>query len=495
MITQDDIVYMIVTDRFADGDPDNNQLVNRSDPEGRHGGDLLGIVQRMPYLKSLGVTAIWITPVYPNPADGYHGYFPLDFQSVDPALCSPQLGASGAREVVRRFIDIAHGNDLKVVLDVVVGHTARNHPWLKERPGWFTHQWWLWGLPGFDFSHPDVTAYFTRNALEWMVMSGPDGVRIDAARHVGTDFWKVFKLFTEGLVPDCTMIGEVWDGDPAVVAPYQTEHGFGSMLDFPLQSAIVDVFTKDAHFGRLARPELSEREPAGTLNQDLAYRNAYQLTTFIDNHDMPRFFRMAGGDRDPVPALARMKLALTFLLTTRGIPILYYGTELALDGGPDPDNRRDMPWELIDAPEESDAGRRASEMLAFVKRLIAMRRQSMALRYGLLVTLYVTRSFYAFMRAFLDDVRVVAINNSDEPARVTVPIFANPRTEALIQGKLAEGVELVNALDAADRVAISSGAIQAALAPRSTAVYRTVRAPDSEVAAGLVWQARHETPR
>src|SRR5262249_14323479 len=142
-----------------------------------------------------------------------------------------------------------------------------------------------------------------------------------------------------GRCPSVTVIGEVWDADVDQVAPYQAYHGFDSMADFPLNYALVDVFAHDHEFGRIARPELSESEPQGILNQDEAYSNAYQLLTFLGNHDTPRFFHLAGGAERPAEALARMKLALTLLLTTRGIPQLYYGDELAMDGGPHPDNR------------------------------------------------------------------------------------------------------------------------------------------------------------
>src|SRR6185437_8878283 len=118
MITQDDVLYMIVTDRFADGDPANNGCVDRSDLDVRHEGDLAGIVDRLPYLQALGVTALWITPFYPNPEYAYHGYHPLDFEAVDPHLCSPRLGPKGSRQVVRRFVDTAHRHGLKVMLDL-----------------------------------------------------------------------------------------------------------------------------------------------------------------------------------------------------------------------------------------------------------------------------------------------------------------------------------------------------------------------------------------
>lgn len=482
MITQDDVLYMIVTDRFADGDPANNGDADPGAPDRRHGGDLLGIVQRLPYLRDLGVTALWITPVYLNPPDAYHGYHPLDFERVDPHLCSLELGPRGSREVVRRFVEIAREHGLKVVFDAIVCHTAPDHPWLKERPDWFNknagtpEKWWIWGLPDLNHDNINVNLYFARNVLAWMVETEVDGVRIDAARHVEKQFWSVFKLFAKGLRPEVTVIGEVWDAAVAAVAPYQAEYGFDSMFDYPLYHAMVDVFARDQGFGRIARPELAANEAPGILNQDAAYRNAYHLFTFLDNHDTPRFFHEAGGEERREEALRRTKLALTFLFTTRGIPQLYYGDELGMDGGAHPDNRRDMSWAWVDQPgAPSPEAEAARALLAFTRELVHLRHSSMALRYGLLTTLYVTPSLYAFARTFPDDVRVVVLNNAAEAVEVTVPIHANPRLPALARCSLHHGVVLASGLGRDDPVRIEDGNIRVRLPGKTGAVYQVIQ--------------------
>jgi hypothetical protein len=188
MLTLDDVSYMVVTDRFADGDPGNNFNVAPADPICGHGGDLMGIIQRLPYLAELGVRALWITPVYLNPPDSYHGYHPLDFERMDPHLCSPSLAGGGGRETLRRFVDIVHEPGFKVLLDLVVSHTTKDHPWVKERPDWI--DWngttvgkeWFEGLPNINHDNLDVNVYFVLNVLDWIAETGVDAVRIDAAR-------------------------------------------------------------------------------------------------------------------------------------------------------------------------------------------------------------------------------------------------------------------------------------------------------------------------
>lgn len=481
MITQDDVLYMIVTDRFADGDASNNGSVDPGNPERRHGGDLLGIVRHLPYLLDLGVTALWITPVYVNPPDAYHGYHPVDFETVDPHLCSPELGPAGSREVVRRFVEIAHEHGLKVLLDVIVCHTAPDHPWLRERPSWFNtdsptpEKWWIWGLPDLNHDNLDVNLHFARNVLDWMTATGADGVRIDAARHIEAHFWRVFKLFSKGLRPEVSLVGEVWDPDVAQVAPYQAIHGFDSMFDFPLYEAAVDVFFEDQAFGRLARPELGDEEPEGILNQDEAYRNAYHLVTFLGNHDTPRPFHLAGGGARTEEAMTRAKLALTFLLTTRGIPQLYYGDELAMEGGPHPLNRGDMPWSLLDGsdPDTPEAAR-AGEMLAFTRRLLCLRRSSPALRYGLLTTLYVTPTLYAYARTFTDDTRIVVLNNAWDPAEVNIPLSANPRFSKMARDTLLDGATLIDGLCPGSEVRVEAGSIRVCVPGKTGVVLRSM---------------------
>lgn len=480
MLNQNDVIYMIVTDRFDAGDRTRNLPVNVGDPMGRHGGDLLGVIRRMPYLRDLGVTALWITPVYRNPPESYHGYHPLDFESVDPYLCSRELGPPGDRGNVQQFVRIAHEHGLKVMLDMIVSHTAVGHEWTTNRRDWINwtgdspDKAWFKGLPNINHDNIDANVYFVRSMVQWLRDTAADAVRIDAARHVETEFWDLFRLYWHNLMPDTTVVGEFWDGNPQCLAPFQNLYGFDTMFDFPLYHAIRDVFIDDYPFMRLARPGLDWNEPRGILDQDKAYRDANRLVTFIGNHDTSRFFDSAGGCRRP-DAAARMKLALIFLMASRGIPQLYYGDELAMEGGFDPDNRRDMRWDLIDPVSVTgDCPKRAlaRDIHAFTRRLIALRHRSRALRHGLTVTLYLTPSLYAFARCTLDELAIVALNNSAQSADVSIPLKRNPRVPSVLREQLVEAMPFTDELDVGVRPVMRDGDLNVRLLPRSGAVHR-----------------------
>lgn len=442
MLTADDVVYMIVTDRFRDGDAGNNAYVNKGDPEARHGGDLAGVLEKLDYLVDLGVTAVWITPVYPNPPGGYHGYHPLDFESVDPGLCSASLGPTGSRQCVAEFVRRVHARGLKVVLDVVVSHTAPGHRWLRERPSWINWSGetaakrWFRNLPSLNHDNVDVNTYFIGNVMRWVDETGVDAIRIDAARHVEEQYWLLAKLYMHARRPDLTVIGEFWDGDPAAVAPFQNVHGFDSMFDFPFYHALRDVLVEGRGFERLARAGLWEGESPGVLDLDGLYRNAYRLVTFVGNHDTVRLATALGIEAEPETAMLRLRQAAALLLTSRGIPQIYYGDELGLAGGEDPDNRRDMPWHLLEGTAANGAGERGRSLHRWVRELIALRRGSLALRYGLQVTLFVSGPVYAFARVLPDEVAVVAFNAQPTATTLRVPLAMNSRLPTVVRSVL-----------------------------------------------------------
>lgn len=474
MLRQNDVIYFLLTDRFYDGDPANNFDVDRSNPQAYHGGDFAGIVQKIPYFKHLGVTALWITPVYENihlpesKSYGYHGYWPLDFDRVDRRLYTPKPGrAEGDKAYLKDLVDVLHQNGLKLILDMVVNHTGYNHPGLRNegatpiRKHWFNADFLhsdeegrMWGLPDLDQDKAEVADYFVSSILDWIDKTGIDCIRMDTVKHVERTFWQLYKQYVRGKYPDVSLIGEVLAGDVGLLASYQKYFAFDSVFDFPLQFTLSDVFIRDMSPRLLAKPNLHPFEPPGTLDRDSEYTNGNRLVTLLDNHDLSqRFFSTCldrCGGHEP-SALRLMKLSLSFLLTTRGIPQIYYGTEIAMQGRGDPDNRRDMPWEVFGGGLSPTSDRALeAEVFEHTRRLLHLRAANEALTFGTLITLYVDDFVYVYLREFQGEFAVVILNNGWEPMHhaLRVSVAGNPavppRTVALI-----EKAELVDFLDPA----------------------------------------------
>ncbi|HOW51695.1 MAG TPA: alpha-amylase family glycosyl hydrolase [bacterium] len=498
MLTQKDVIYFIVTDRFFDGDPKNNLGVDRANPTAYHGGDFAGIIKKIPYLKHLGVTALWITPVYENlhladrGAYGYHGYWPLDFEKVDPHLYTARSGiAPGSMEYVGELSDRLKEGGIKLVLDMVVNHVGYNHPALRNDPAtpirshWFNtagvssdvseQDGWMMGLPDLDQDNPEVVDYCIGAILRWIREGRIDSIRMDTAKNVERAFWQHFKTKIKGRHPDVSLLGEVLENDISRLSEFQQHFAFDSLFDFPLQRTMSEVFIRGNSFTWLASPRLSPSDAPGVLDGDTYYTNHNRLVTLLDNHDLPaRFFtealRATGGDRPA--ALKMLRLALSFLMTTRGIPQIYYGTEVALEGGGDPDNRRDMPWELFAGDKPKAQYPEARETFDHLRRLIAIRKENEALTCGSLITLYVDRFVYAVLREFDQNVVVSVFNNGADPMPETlqIPVILNPRIAPRIKGMLEKGrlTDLLGGLSAR----LTDGCLPVRLDGRSAAIFR-----------------------
>lgn len=240
MLTQEDVIYFVITDRFSNGDPANDADADTQNPEAYHGGDFSGLMSKIPYFKTLGVTAVWLTPVYVNIVDffdsaGYHGYWAIDFERVDPHLYSedPQH-ETGSRGYFRDLVEAFHDAGLKVVLDMVVNHTGYHtpgyesyphkrfgpHHFNRDQPGDPTEKW-LSGLPDLDHDQPEVADYFVQNILDWIEETGIDAIRMDTVKHVEDTFWYLFKSQIKTRHPGITLIGEVLDRRPEFIGRYQ----------------------------------------------------------------------------------------------------------------------------------------------------------------------------------------------------------------------------------------------------------------------------------
>jgi glycosidase len=456
-----DVVYLLMPDRFANGDTTNDSpakspgLIDRSKGRYYHGGDLAGVRQRLPYLKSLGITAIWLNPVYDNndrlnereTYDGqaitdYHGYGAVDFYAVDEHL--------GTVAELKQLVDDAHRSGIKIILDMVANHTGPYHPWVDDSPTptWFhgtaakhlANTWQVWTLadpystppmreatldgwfidilPDLNQSDPDVARYITQNTLWWAGVSGIDGIRQDTWPYVPRTFWRDWMTAIKREYPSMTVVGEVFDGDPSLVSFFQggrrgwdgIDTRVDALFDFPLLFPLRRAFAEGK----------SLREVAQMLSRDHLYPNAPALMPFLGNHDVGRFMNEPGATVDG------LKLAYTFLLTVRGTPLLYYGDEIAMPGGGDPDNRRDFPggWRADPRNAFEASGRTEPQQAVWshVQRLLRLRAERNDLRTARMEHLQAGEQSFVYRRGRT----VVALNNDTAAVTIHLPIASLP---------------------------------------------------------------------
>jgi alpha-amylase len=450
-VTQDDIIYFVVTDRFFGR---SKRQVEPSDTT-VHGGTLDGILEKLDYLIELGVTTIWVTPVYENiagfgSAEPYHYYWPKRFDRLDGRLLDgTRLPTSTDISTFGTFVDACEAEGMKVVLDMVVNHAGYG---AREQ---FDSAWFntggvgdvkgeLAGLPDFNHDDPRVIDFFIRNIEQWITEGRVTNIRMDTVKHVEPKFWYYFKSQLRGQYPGICLIGEVlFEGreDVAKLLEYQNYHDFDSIFDFPLCTALRQTLIYDQSLRDwLARPRLDANEPLGVLDDDNpskgGYRNANGLVTLLDNHDLQRRIMSHARTRHPGEgsglewAIRVTKLCLGALFALRGIPQIYYGTEIGLEGWKDSDDRdlrRDFPWQVI-GPDHHPLAQFAKEREIFewTRDLIRLRKQNAALKYGATVTLWSDDLVYAFLRLATQDVALVVINNGYERMQVPLLLDLNP---------------------------------------------------------------------
>ena len=396
---RDDVIYFAMTDRFANGDPSNDDGAARgcvtrggeevcyydeadvNNPVAWHGGDFVGLTEKVEegYFTDLGVTAIWISPVVlqapgivvddssPNAGlgfGGFHGYWAEDFKKVDPHF--------GTLDEYKRLIEVAHENDIKIIQDMVLNHTGYDAPLVFENPEWFNDdadcgeappqltdiRCALVGLPDFDQRQAEVVAFLNDVTSFWVDEVGIDAIRMDTIKHVEDSYWQQF--FGAGDAGDSSKVWTVGEGfygrgDAAqALSRYLNDLEFPSVFDFQLHWGLNDA---------LSSPEGSLDTLAQVFDQDSLYDDPNRLTTFVDNHDVPRFVTIAidEGGVSEAEAQERLELALGVLFTSRGTPSFYYGTEIAMQGKGDnynyvlgEGNREDMRFDEVAGSSTAD---------------------------------------------------------------------------------------------------------------------------------------------
>jgi glycosidase len=490
-VTRDDVIYLIMPDRFADGDPSNNMpkgaapgTYDRKASKAYHGGDLKGIQDHLPYFRDLGVTTLWLNPIFDNDnfTETYHGYGATDLYAVEDHF--------GSLPEFQQLVNAAHQQGIKILLDMVPNHVGANHPWATSQPapGWLhgttanhintdydyppvtdTHAveknyrsaldgWFANVLPDLAQENPLVAEYLLQNAYWWMEIGGVDGFRIDTFPYVPRTFWTTYLQRLQATYPNFFAVGEVYNFEPPIVSYFAGGHaGFDGIdthlttpFDFPMNSAIREVVNHNA----------SAKKIVDVLRQDRLYPHPELLVTFIGNHDMNRFLTDAGG------STTKLKLGFSLLATLRGIPQIYSGDEIAMPGGEDPDNRRDFPGGFLGDQHNAftQAGRTPEEqaVYAHVQELLKLRREHPALCTGELKHVVVSDDYYIFTREASEERLLIVFYKGDTAKSIAVDL-----TDTSISN--AHGFSPVNKAPVAH---LQGTQLQLQLVPQTVAIYR-----------------------
>jgi glycosidase len=455
---QSRIIYNVFVDRFFNGDSTNDEPIGDPTlvlpPADFHGGDIAGVTQKIKegFFNDLGVNTIWISPVVLNPKgaygqwnnpktkfSAYHGYWPISFTQIDPRFGTP--------EELKEMVKQAHDRGISVLLDFVAHHVHELHPYYIQHPNWTTslylpdgtlntekwdeHRLTTWFdvfLPTLDLQQPEVTAMLSDSAAWWIREYGLDGFRHDATKHVPEIFWreltrKLKVQVVQGEGREVYQIGETYGG-PQLISSYVQAGMLDGQFDFNVYDAAVGVFARQG-------------DPFTNLDNTLHTSFDYygwnnQMGYITGNQDRGRFISYAGGDlkfNENAKAAGwtryigvgddlgykKLSMLTTFNMTIPGLPVIYYGDELGIPGGNDPDSRRMMKFDGL-SPLEAATRETA-------RKLAEIRKNNLALTYGIFQTLQVNDRSYVYIRQYFDQTAIIIFNKSDEPQafRIQLP--------------------------------------------------------------------------
>jgi neopullulanase len=441
-----DVFYLLMPDRFSNGDTTNDNVegmmekANRTDKNGRHGGDIKGIVNRLPYFSQLGVTALWVNPLLENnnPVYSYHGYAITDFYRIDPRF--------GTNDDYVDLVSRCHDRKIKVIKDMVFNHASVHHWFIKDLPasdwihqfdeftrsnfraytvfddyaskydrermlqGWFDHH-----MADLDQRNTLLAQYIIQNTIWWIELSGIDGIRLDTQPYSYKEFVSDWAAAVFDEYPSFNIVGEAWLQKEPFCAYFQKDapnrDGYNSNIpvitDFPLYYAISNAFNeKDTWTEGIARFYY-------VFAQDYLYANPQNLLIFADNHDLDRIYSSLNKD------FTKWKMAMATLLTARGIPCIYYGTEILMEGLEHSGHgfiREDFPggWhgDPVNAFERSGRTSRQQEAFAFLQKLIKWRNGNPVIHNGKFTHFIPENNTYVFFRHSDQACTMVAFNNS-----------------------------------------------------------------------------------
>lgn len=452
---RDGVMYFVLLDRFENGDPTRDKKENTEWPADFQGGDLQGLINKIKanYFNDLGVNVLWISSPVDAPDGkyagvdghdytGYHGYWPTDLTKVEERL--------GDLALLKTLVNEAHAKGLKIVMDYVMNHVHQKSPTYAQHASWFydinfnnkncvcgqgcswddpnenTRCWFMPYLPDFDFTQQSARDFSVANAIKWIQDTGVDGYRLDAVKHIDKSWITELRTKVSAALPGKSfyMVGETFSDQRNVIKDYVGPTMLDGQFDFPLRAVLVKtILMRQGTFYDLD----------GFLASNTGYYGPNAIMgTFLGNHDLPRSIHLAEdqpafGDWDSGKARAwnnlpqqpsydrpyqRLALAFTALLTLPGVPLIYYGDEVGLAGGGDPDNRRFMQWTNHSADQQT--------LKAHIAKLTKLRAAHPALRRGIRKQLFLTNDVYAYEMVSGSDRLIVVLNRSDSPQSLTI---------------------------------------------------------------------------
>ena len=469
--TSEDVLYLIMPDRFANGNPENDVVdemrekkVDRTDSFARHGGDIQGISNHLDYIADLGVTAIWLNPTQENDMESgsYHGYAITDYYQIDRRF--------GSNEDFCALVEKAHEKNLKVVMDMIFNHCGSENYLFRDKPSddWFNYRsnyvqtsfktasvmdihasayekkiatdgWFTSVMPDFNQRNRHVARYLIQSSIWWIEYAGINGIRQDTHPYADFDFMSQWCKEVLDEYPYFNIVGETWLNSNVLVSYWQKDSKLAAplnsnlptVMDFPLQALMNQAFDEETGEWGGGLYKLYDYQ-----TQDLVYANPMNLLTFLDNHDTSRFVQTD----EMAKNLKRYKQAMVFLLTTRGIPQIYYGTEILMTGDKgkgDGDLRKDFPggWQGDTRNCFVENGRTAleNEAFEFTRQLLNWRKGNQVIGKGSLKHYSIQNGVYVYQREFNGKSVVVIMNGTDDSKELDLTPYQEilPRENAL----------------------------------------------------------------
>ena len=458
-----DLLYFILVDRFANGDTQNDVLVDTTDLQAFHGGDLEGVRQHLDHIQSLGADAIWLSPIYQmrttkfHGHGAFHGYWTEDLGTIAPLMGGEEDLGSLTSEMSKR--------DMSLILDIVYNHTSFDAPLRSEKPDWFhpdkTIEDWndpvqlttyqVHGLPDLNQSNPDVYNYLLNSSRKWLQLPSVMGLRVDAIRHMDNDFLRQINADLEQ--DNAWLLGEDFQGNPIANIDRFKKTDIGALFDFPFYYALTNSVCDGESF----------EEIASILSLDSYYPDGSHLVRFLDNHDLPRILSRCNDDR------ASVLLSEMLIFGLRGTPMISYGTEHWSAGSGEPENRRDMDWNSIDPGHVNH-----------ISTLAEFRTQFPVFKEGIPQILHASQDQLIVSQTFGKEQSMLIVNRSTKP--IDTPIDEcggkRPKPKGLtfnIEIPIGNSPQpLLTTLELSDQIASNSAVVFTCAAKKTSSDLQTV---------------------